>query len=378
MTTLFDSATSPASPHAAGTRVVDAPEAATSEPNRAPRTDGAVASTTSRPRLISHSEASTLLDCQAKHDFAYGSQLVGSSLAPLTTHARLREGRAWGRAMAAWHAKTVVLDPRVSRASIARDAIEASILEDLAAMEIADRQEVDEMAEHLHALLNHYIGTCDPILLDRPEFKLDAPIPGVGGDRFTGHVDGIHVDQGDWIVEFKLRGQLSSLEQITLSRQPRWYAWAWQELTGRPCVGVIVDERLNQAPKPARILASGKVSHAKDQLTTAALYITACGAANDPSHPDVIEALEQRTWQARHQVFYSEAEIAEAGRQLTSVAKLAHLFDTGELYPVRNPNQRNCGMCAYRAICPHPEDAELVDALFARKPPKKDRIEVTA
>ena len=329
-------------------------------------------------RSISHSEAAVLLDCQAKHDFSYGNQLAGSSLSPRTKHARLREGKAWGRAMAAYHADITAVTPH--------QEIIKSLAEDAADMLIVDEVEVDEMRVKLFALLDDYMAETDSLLVGQTELELDVQIPARSGRRastryrFTGFIDAVTSDSnGDWLVEFKLRGTLSSLEQVALMRQIRWYAWGYQQQTGRSVAGVIVDERLNQAPKPARILASGLPSHATNQVTTPGLYAAACREAGIQPATDTLIALGERRWQARHTIFLTEHEIHEAGLQLTSVANLAGQFDSGLLYPVRNPSQFRCPSCAFKDVCNTPNDADLVDALFDRVPAKKDRQEaVTA
>jgi len=328
-------------------------------------------------RSISHSEASVLLDCQAKHDFQYGDQLAGSSLKPLTTHVRLREGKAWGLAMAIYH--------REYGAPAAHYAIDESLKED-AADTIIDPDEFADTRTKLHEMLDDYVGVTKPIGLHSTELELDVQIPARSGKRastlyrFTGFIDAIQTDpQGrDWIVEFKLRGQLSSVEQVALMRQIRWYAWAYQRQTGREVAGVIVEERLNQVPKPARILASGLPSHTEKQTTTPGLYAAACRDAGIQPNEETLSLLGERRWQQRHIVFLSAREIAEAGLQLTSVANLAGQFDSGALYPVRNPSQFRCPSCAFKDICPNPHDADLVDALYQRVAPKRDRQEVAA
>jgi hypothetical protein len=322
-------------------------------------------------RLISHSEAAVLLDCQAKHDFQYNDQLAGSSLKPLTKHARLREGKAWGRAMAAYHTDLGGPTPQ--------QEIITSLAEDAAEMMI-EPEELDEMRTRIVAMFEQYASECDSLLVDQTELELDVQIPSRGGKRasnlyrFTGFIDAVKREKaGDWLTEFKLRGQLSSLEQVAFMRQIRWYAWGYQQQTGRPVAGVIVDERLNAVPKPARILESGKLSHAKDQLTTAGMYAQACREFGVEPKPETLESLAARRWQERHTLFLSESEIAEAGQQLTSVANLAGQFDSGLLFPVRNPSQFRCPGCAFRDICNTPGDIDLVDALYERVPTKKDR-----
>ncbi|HXJ48683.1 MAG TPA: PD-(D/E)XK nuclease family protein [Candidatus Acidoferrum sp.] len=324
-------------------------------------------------RWISHSEASVLLDCQAKHDFSYVDQLAGSSLKPKTKHLRLREGKAWGRAMAVYHERFGAL--------AAHYAIDTSLGEDAAEM-ILEPEDLEETRVKLHALLDSYAADAEPLGVDQTELELDVQIPARSGKRastlyrFTGFIDAIKQEpKGDWLVEFKLRGQLSSLEQVAFMRQIRWYAWGHQQQTGRPVAGVIVEERLNQEPKPARILANGLPSHATNQITTPGLYAAACRDAGITPQEDTLVALADRKWQARHTIFLTRAEIEEAGKQLTSVANLAGQFDSGLLYPTRNPSQFRCPSCAYRDICNTPSDADLVDALFDRVPAKKDRQE---
>lgn len=330
-------------------------------------------------RHISHSEAARLLDCQAAWDFSYGDQLAGSSLKPKTQHVRLREGKAWGRAMAAYHSG----DGKIKSAL---DAMAASVDEDAVEMMIVEQAEVDEMRMKLATILGDYVALTQPIGVHSLELALDVPIPSRNSKRastryrFTGYIDAIQTDtrDRDWIVEFKLRGQLSSLEQVAFMRQIRWYAWAYQQQTGRKIAGVIVEERLNQTPKAARILKDGSVSKAKDQLTTPGMYAAACREHGQEIDPEVLASLGERKWQQRHIIFLSESEIEEAGLQLTSVAKLASMFDSELLFPVRNPSQFRCPSCAYRDICNTPNDADLVDALFTRVPAKKDRQEVEA
>lgn len=327
-------------------------------------------------RRISHSEASRWLDCQAAGDFTYGWQLAGSSLKPRTTHLRLREGKAWGRAMASYHSGIHSITPA--------QEIMRSLDEDAEGM-LIEPEDMEETRTKLLALLQSYAAEATSLMVDQTELELDVQIPARSGKRastvyrFTGFIDAVKREPGgDWLAEFKLRGQLSTLEQVSFMRQIRWYAWGYQQQTGREVAGVIVDERLNQEPKPARILASGLPSHATNQITTPGLYAAACREVGIEPQEETLTALAARRWQERHTVFLTRAEIEEAGKQLTSVANLAGQFDSGLLYPTRNPSQFRCPSCAYRDICNSPNDADLVDALFDRVPAKKDRREEVA
>ncbi len=333
-------------------------------------------------RLLSHSEIETALACQAQHAFRYTGRLTdGDALKPRATAPRLREGRAWGAAVAAWHANAD-LGPMPAFVPAVK-ALEDSLAEDAAEQKEAGVYMAEEHAEfsaRLGSLLVHYTDTADQLAIDRLEGQLLVGIPSRNGGRkstryrFEGYVDGVHLDGAGrtWIVEFKNRNRLSSFEQIQRSPQIRRYAWAYRERYGVDVAGVIVDERLNEIPKPARILASGKASHAKDQLTTPELYIAACEETGEEPKPETVEALTQRKWQARHTVIFRPGELDETGRELVSAAKLIQQLDSGELYPIRKPPPQGCGGCAFREICDSP-DGDLVDAYFRRVPPKRAR-----
>lgn len=331
-------------------------------------------------RSISHSEVSTLLSCQAAHDFKYVGQLAGSALRPKATAPLLRDGRAWGAGVAAWH--------QTGNVTLARSALLASLDEDVAEQRAhglwlpdADR----EARGLLVALLSHYARTAERLPIDRLEHEIDVPIPSRTGRgrsntyRLLYFVDGVHVDDDGrvWLVEFKLRRQLTAFEQVVLSRQIRWGAWAWRQQTGRDIAGVIVDERLKAQPTPVKLNKDGTPS--KVQTCELDLYVAAWIERGEQPDEDVVARLAAKRWQARHPVVFRPGELDEAGRQLVSAAQQIRAFDAGALYPIRNPSPRACGGCQFRQICPAPDDVELVDALFERRPAKRDApLEVAA
>jgi hypothetical protein len=331
-------------------------------------------------RLISQSEAAMLLDCQAKHDFAYVGRLAGSALRPRLTPPLLREGRAWGRAVALFHSSAE------DSAQALHDQIVEVLRESLEEDAEVQRElgvylpEIHEEAEQrLTEMLAHYVSIAERLPIERLEDELVVPIPSRTGRQHSNRyrlqvrLDGVHTDDEgrEWIVEFKLRKELSPLEQIALSRQIRWYAWAWREITGRAPIGVIVDERLNKVPKEVALNKDGRPSRVQSCIPEA--YEAAGGG-----DAEVLERLRAKRWHQRERMFLTEAEIDEAGHQLVSVARQIQDLDSGRLYPVRNPSKVRCPGCQFREICPHPEDAELADALFERVPAKQYREEVVA
>lgn len=332
-------------------------------------------------RPLSHSELSRLTDCHAAWDFAYGGTLAGTCLAPRITAPLLREGRAWGRGVATWHQTG-----DISRAAAAAaDSLEDDAI-DLRHAGAYDATEHQHMAGRLLTMLDHYTRHAQRLPLDSVEHPFDVSVPSRTGKRasnryrFTGYLDGVHHDAHGraWIVEFKLRKTLSTLETLVLDRQGRRYAWAWWQHTGEQIAGVIYDERLNEAPREPKVLASGKTSSDKRQVTTDALYLQSCRATGTTPDTDTAAHLAARQWQQRHVVVFRPGELAETGAELVSLARIVADLETGRITPVRAPSPRRCPTCFYRAACPDPTDTELVDAQYERVPAKRDRKEIPA
>jgi len=235
--------------------------------------------------------------------------------------------------------------------------------------------------ERLAAILSHYARTVPRLDLVATEVEFDVPLPGrvTGASssryRFSGRFDGVTAEP--MIAEFKLRGVLSSVEQVLLSRQTRLYSWAYWRLHGVYPEGVIVEEILNVAPGEPKILKSGQPSHDKRQAITVEAYLNACVRANETMSEETIDALRARVWHRRHTIRLTPREIREAGRQLVSAARLVGMLDRGELYPVRNPNPSRCPSCPFRAPCADHDPRfalELADAgVYELQPAKKDR-----
>jgi hypothetical protein len=235
-----------------------------------------------QPRLLSYSEIETALTCWARWDFQYGGRLAGSTLKPKRTAPLLSEGRAWGAGVAAWHHHGGELLAQWEAHRAIRTSLDADRqrMEDLGLP--VDLAQFADTEARLIAMLDHYASTAEPLpSLERIEGEIVVPIPSRSGRRastryrFLCYLDGFtrHADGRNLLVEFKLRSQLTPPALIERQRQPRWYAWADWRSTGRIPSGVIVDERLNEVPKPARLTDKGrKPSHAKDQLTTPEAY----------------------------------------------------------------------------------------------------------
>ena len=329
-------------------------------------------------RLLSHSEISTAYDCQAKHAYSYTGVLTGGdALRPKRTHINLREGRAWGAGIAAWH---YTGDKSAAHAAMARSL--AADAEQLTEAGFYDAQEHHATKNKLAAILDHEIGTSGRLDLVSMEehllVSLRGPKQRSSTYNFEGYLDGVAKDASGafWIVEFKLRKQLSSLDQVARSPQLRRYAWAWREQHGVNPAGIILDERLNAAPSDVKLNANGSVS--KVQSCTVDAYLAACLQAEQEPDEEVLAKLAAKRWGERHRVFLTELEVTRAGRELGSAARLIRQLDNGDLDPVANPSPMRCPGCAFKEICGSPYDPELIDALFERVPPKRLRPEKEA
>lgn len=372
-------------------------------------------------RTISQTESGMLLTCQAQWDFNYGGYLAGTCLRPKAKPILLQEGSAWGAGVAAYHAAS---EDKID-AAIA--AMANSLERDAAKMREGGVYNADEhrdMAAKLRALLDQYDAEEDARArlggpldgLQGLEHELIVPLPSRSGKgdssryRLQVFFDGLRVDEDGryWLVEFKLRNELSALELISNSRQLRYYAWAYEREYGQPVAGVVVDERLNEQPKPARWVKGkkdegievsideaaklgapysekeleafnekGKIprrsaSHAKDQLTTVERYLEVCEKAGVEPERETVETIGARRWSQRHRIFLDPTEVEQSGPELISLGRQIAAIDSGQNYPVRNVKPQNCRGCRFKEICNNPGDTELVDSLFLRVPAKRD------
>jgi len=326
------------------------------------------------PRSLSFTEIQTAMTCLARWDYGYGGRLAGTALKPRAIAPILSDGRAWGAAVAAWHADAGAgaglftpwdsMRARWGGLEAMRASFAADLNEQTATGVAVDLAAQVERMDRLAAIFDHYCSTAEKLRnLTLLEGEFDVAIPSRNGGRsstryhFGGFLDGFTIDEREheWLVEFKLRAGLQRAEQIQLSRQIRWYAWARQRITGNPVVGVIVDERWNEAPKPARIVKGRQkgahaVSHAKDQLTTPASYTAACAEFGEDPHEDVLAVLAAREWQKRTAIMFTPGELDEAGRELVSAGRLIRDLDNGALWPIRNAQQQLCSGCRFKAI----------------------------
>jgi hypothetical protein len=335
-------------------------------------------------RRLSYSEIAMSQSCAARWDFAYGGRLAGDALKSRHILPILRDGRAWGAGVAAYHAASSSLLGIMDGIAAIRESIDDDLayMQESGVMTDATLDGRTDALTRLEAMLRHYVSLADPMdNLTRLEDEIVVPVParthtGRGSSRYSymAKIDGFTVDHNgdEWIVEFKLRRKLQPRWVIELLRQYRWYAWARQRESGRRVVGVIVDERLNAVPRPAKVLKGGAVSTDKRQMTTVPLYLQACDDVGQAPDPELVMELQSRQWQQRVAILFRPEELDEAGYELTSAGITIRDLDNGHVWPTRNASERNCGGCPFKRICADPS-ASLVDEQFVRIPAKRDR-----
>ena len=341
-------------------------------------------------RLLSYSEIDAALTCLARHDFAYGGHLAGATLKPKATAAILSEGRAWGAACAAWHANM----PGLFAIDLAQVALTEALDRDEARLRehglIVDHHARIDTELRLRDLLAHYTATTEPLTgLYRLEEEFTVPIPSRHSARpssryrLVAKIDGYCVIDGhEWLVEFKLRRRLHEVALMERAAQYRFYSWALREARDVHPIGIIIDERLNEVPRPPRLVKAKRksegiegrtISHSADQLITADDYLAACRAFDVEPNPETLERARTRMWQHRHPLMFRNGELDEAAQQLVGAARLIRDLDNGAIHPIRNAKPSTCGGCQFARICAHPRDDLYVDTLFERTVPKRLR-----
>lgn len=327
-------------------------------------------------RSISFTEVSTMLRCQRQHAFKYTGHLTdGDVLSTKVDHVNLRMGRAWGKAMAAYHLKHE--DGGSGSTAYAQQAITSSWAADAEQQReqgVYHQLDHEALEKRLHELVDVYAFENEgPLALENVERKLDLPVCTVDGERhsFTGYIDG-STKEGRrlWLVEFKLRmgKSLSSKKQAVRNRQIRYYAWAYREQYGEP-FGVLLDETVNDLPEPVRLNKDGAIS--KVQSCRPQAYIQAGG-----ENKAVLAKLKSKDRTKRHRIIFRPGELDANYKELCSAADQIHRLDREHVYPIASPSPL-CRYCDFDDICDDPGDDAYIDTMFARKPPKRDRVDAT-
>lgn len=154
-----------------------------------------------------------------------------------------------------------------------------------------------------------------------------------------------------YIVDHKTAAQLGDYEHLELDTQVSSYAWALRKMLGINIAGVIFQELRKKAPEAPRQLKSGGLSRARDQNTTAQLYINEVERLRLPmiEYQDFIDYLSEsgQVYFRRIQVDRSPVELGIIERNVLDEA--LDMLDDPRIYP--NPNRMNCFRCQFKEVC---------------------------
>lgn len=196
----------------------------------------------------------------------------------------------------------------------------------------------------------------DPNFLDR-----------IGAEKvvYRGTFDRIVMDDYGllWIVEYKTAKALDT-SHLATDAQVSAYCWAATCLYGVPVVGVIYQQHRKQAPKDPRILQSGAVSVAKNQLTTHKKYAAALHRVHgpqtrwSPAHIETLnmfarrESIDKDNFIQRTKLERNDWQIANEGKKIML-----------EVYEMLDPNTPmyasptwTCGWCDFQSACVSADD----------------------
>jgi hypothetical protein len=169
--------------------------------------------------------------------------------------------------------------------------------------------------------------------------------------------------KGLWIYDHKTTDRAPSDRGLDFDDQVTSYCYAVYRWLGVMPRGFCENYLMKQAPKEPRLLTDGKLSTAKNQLTTADQYHAVMveqglthkdGTPNSRKHAECLEALESHGWDRffiRHYVGRNKHELMNFERRLfeewQDMVDCAH--GRLELYP--NMSKFHCPQCRVSSIC---------------------------
>jgi hypothetical protein len=144
----------------------------------------------------------------------------------------------------------------------------------------------EEQTELAQGILEHYLIWCQhremhkTVWIDgepQCEIKCEIPLPVEPPEGYDIVVYQLTLDRlveidGEfWITDYKFYKTFSQA-MLDMDAQMSAYIWGASTIFEKPIAGAILHEFRKEVPHEARILSTGKISHAKDQLTTQRIY----------------------------------------------------------------------------------------------------------
>lgn len=294
-------------------------------------------------RYITRSEIRSLLDCEARWDFRYSDRLAGSSLEPIVVPNLLALGTSWDTVVKTYnHGGSV-----------------GAVLLDLYKGE-------DNRIVHL---AHRYASLYKPMRTVTVKPFIVEILPGM---KVAIQPDDRLIDENGrtWLVEYKLRTSLTSLEYLQRDLQGMLYVYGARK-SGKEVAGVIFDEMLNELPTEMRFKKDGGPS--KVQSCSVQEYIRGCEAIGFDPDPDIVAKLEVRRVHQRVPIEFYDFDLEGIDDLLKSAELHIQLLERGAMYPKRIRNPMMCRLCEFNPICEHP-DPDLIDFTFTRREARRNRV----
>lgn len=194
-------------------------------------------------------------------------------------------------------------------------------------------------------------------------FEIVVPLKGPNGEeiRYRGTLDRVAIDEHGrlWIVEYKTAAQFVTAHFDT-DGQVTAYVWAGNSLYNKPITGVIYQQHRKTLAEEPRLLANGKISSAKNQLTSYAKYKAALEALYQSvdkapatniqclNHLASKESEDQDPYIRRDWIYRNEHQLQAEGAKI--LMELEDILNPDlPLYP--NPT-RDCSWgCDFQTAC---------------------------
>ncbi len=248
------------------------------------------------------------------------------------------------------------------------------------------------------AMMEHYIiwlETRDPlptfIFNGHPQVEVRAEVPIELPEKFKEFysaliyrvtLDRVAIDEYErlWIVEYKTAAQVRT-DHLPTDGQVTAYSWLASVMYGQEIAGVIYQQHRKDIPNEARILASGKISTAKQQKTTASNYKKALVNVYG-----MIETSPEENIACYNELLQRETEDRDDFIQRDRVERNAHQIQAEgvkvllELEDILNPDlplypnpTRECSYCNFESACVSLDDgSDWINEMEMTTEPRED------
>lgn len=189
--------------------------------------------------------------------------------------------------------------------------------------------------------------------------------------------------KGLWVVDHKTSSGPYNDRGLDFDDQPTGYCYGLYRLTGVVPRGAVFNILIKERIKEPRVGTTGKLSYAKDQLTTADLYREALKEhglmsgrrITSEKHAECLDALlarGMRPWFQRLEPTRNEQELVSFEARLAQeYMDMGRALVDDALYP--NPQTRTCPYCPVNTICQAMEDGSDVEGVMSTFTVAEDR-----